>query len=248
MDIKDQIILVSGAAGSVGSYVVSELSPDVKKLIAVDSNQERLSLLGQGLDHVEAHHCNLTEIEEATRIIEKILLENRITVLINLAGAIHSEPLINLLDKKNSRHSVETWDQTIKSNLYTTFFLSSMVAESMVKNRTKGVIINISSVAAQGNAGQTAYGAAKAGIESMTKVWSKELGMFRIRCACIAPGFFNTPSTHNSLSESTVEKWKKVIPIGRLGELSELMGAVRFIIQNDYYSGKILRLDGGLNL
>ena len=69
----------------------------------------------------------------------------------------------------------------------------------MVLKKEKGLIINISSISAQGNAGQSAYAASKAAVEALTKTWSKELGMFKIRCACIAPGFFNTPSTKSSL-------------------------------------------------
>ena len=145
-------------------------------------------------------------------------------------------------------HSFAAWDNVIKANLYSTFTLSSLVAEYMVKKRVKGLIITISSIAAQGNAGQTAYSAAKAGVEAMTKVWSKELGMFKIRCVCIAPGFFNTPSTHTSLSEAVVEKWKKMTSIGKLGEMNEFISAVKFIIENDFYNGKTLHLDGGLNI
>jgi 3-oxoacyl-[acyl-carrier protein] reductase len=247
MNLKDQTILISGAAGSVGSFFTIQLAKEAKKIIALDNNEEKLNALKLQFENVELHSCDLTQFDDAGKIVEKILKQNEVTVLINLAGLIHSEPLVNLLNKENSRHSIDTWDRTIKANLYSTFFLSSLTAEAMVKSRTKGLIINTSSVAAQGNPGQTAYAAAKAGIESMTKVWSKELGIFKIRCACIAPGFFNTPSTHDSLSEVTVEKWKKMTAIGRLGELDEFLEAARFIIRNDFYNGKVLQLDGGLN-
>jgi 3-oxoacyl-[acyl-carrier protein] reductase len=118
----------------------------------------------------------------------------------------------------------------------------------MAKHRVRGLIINISSIAAQGNIGQTAYSAAKAGIEAMTKVWSKELGMFKIRAVCIAPGFIETPSTHDSLSEAVIEKWKKQIPLGHLGALEEIGKTVAFAIENNYINGKIISVDGGLSI
>jgi 3-oxoacyl-[acyl-carrier protein] reductase len=247
MRISEQTIMISGAAGSVGLFLVRELSKEAKKVIAVDRDAVKLGAL-QSENNIEVHACDLTEPDEVVKVIGPILNEHSVTILINLAGLIHSEPLVNLLNKENSRHSFSSWNDTVKANLYSTFYLSSVVAESMVKKRLKGVIINTSSIAAKGNIGQTAYAAAKAGVEAMTKVWSKELGMFKIRCTCIAPGFFNTHSTHVGLNEAMVEKWKKLTPIGKLGELAELLSAVKFIIDNDFYNGKVLQLDGGLNV
>lgn len=247
MILQDQTILISGAAGSVGTYLTNALSKDAKKVIAIDRDMNGLTAL-YAESNVDIYSCDLTSPNEVIAVIESILSKHSVTVLINLAGLIHSEPLVNLLNKDNSRHSFSTWDDTIKANLYSTFYLSSIVAEFMVKKRIRGLIVNTSSVAAQGNLGQTAYAASKAGVEAMTKVWSKELGMFKIRCACIAPGFFNTPSTHSSLNEGGVEKWKKMTPIGKLGELEEFSSAIKFILENDFYNGKVLQLDGGLSI
>lgn len=247
MILQDQTILISGAAGSVGTYLTNMLSKDAKKVIAVDKDINKLTVLYSG-SNVDIYSCDLTDPNEVVEVLESILNEHSVTVLINLAGLIHSEPLVNLLNKDNSRHSFSTWDDTLKANLYSTFYLSSIIAEFMVKKRIRGLIVNTSSVAAQGNLGQTAYAASKAGVEAMTKVWSKELGMFKIRCACIAPGFFNTPSTHSSLNEGAVEKWKKMTPIGKLGELEEFSSAIKFILENDFFNGKVLQLDGGLNI
>jgi 3-oxoacyl-[acyl-carrier protein] reductase len=246
--LEDQTIMISGAAGAVGFYFVRELGRAAKKIIALDNNQAKLSELKEQTSQAEYYQCDLTNFEQTEQTTGKILQAHDVTVLINLAGLIHSEPLVNLLNKENSRHSIDNWDRIIKANLYSTFFLSSLVAEAMVKKRTKGLIINTSSIAAQGNPGQSAYAAAKAGIESMTRVWSKELGPFKIRCACIAPGFLDTHSTHESLNETIIEKWKRQIPIGKLGEPGEFLGAVKFIISNDYFNGKTLQLDGGLNI
>lgn len=248
MNISDQTILISGGAGAIGRYVVNELSKMARYVIALDQDTSALNVLKENSSNIDLFTCDLINQSDVLDCLESIHQKYTVTVLINLAGLIHSEPLINLLSRDKSRHSYETWDRVIKSNLYTSFNLTSVVAEKMVKSRTKGLIINISSIAAQGNVGQSAYSAAKAGVEAMTKVWSMELGVFKIRSACIAPGFFNTTSTSNSLSDSMLEKWKKQTPLGRLGEMNEFVSAIKFIVDNDFYTGKTLHLDGGLNM
>jgi 3-oxoacyl-[acyl-carrier protein] reductase len=133
-------------------------------------------------------------------------------------------------------------------NLNSVFYMTSHMVDNMVAKKMQGVIINISSISAQGNVGQSAYSATKAAVEALTKTWAKELGMFKIRSACIAPGFFDTPSTRESLNENMLEQWKKNVPLKRLGVLDELYSGVEFIIRNDYYNGKILQIDGGLTI
>ena len=126
--------------------------------------------------------------------------------------------------------------------------MSTYVAQKMAETRTKGVIINFSSVSAEGNMGQAAYSAAKAGVESFTKVLAKELGMFKIRACAIAPGFIDTPSTKKALSESMIDYWKKKTPLRKLGEMENIISTIEFIIENDYLSGTVLHIDGGLTL
>lgn len=101
------------------------------------------------------------------------------------------------------------WQKVIDINLTAPFVLGSYVAEQMIMTRTKGVIINISSISARGNAGQSAYSAAKAGLESMSIVWAKELGSFGIRCVAVAPGFMNTESTHGAVTQEVLDHVKK---------------------------------------
>ncbi len=94
-----------------------------------------------------------------------------------------------------------------------------MLLRRLILKKQKGLIINISSISAQGNTGQSAYAASKAAVEALTKTWSKELGMFKIRCACIAPGFFDTPSTRESLTENMLSKWQKSVADRKIGRV-----------------------------
>ena len=128
------------------------------------------------------------------------------------------------------------------------FYVSANVAEKMILNRTKGVIINISSVAASGNAGQSAYSAAKSGVNSLTKTWAKELGLLGIRVAGVSPGFCETNSTKNVMGVEVLNEVKKEIPLRRLGKVEEIANGTIFAIKNDYFHGKVLEIDGGLSV
>jgi 3-oxoacyl-[acyl-carrier protein] reductase len=118
----------------------------------------------------------------------------------------------------------------------------------MVAARTRGVVVSLSSVAAVGNAGQAAYSAAKAGVNAMTLAWAKELGLLGIRFVAVAPGFIDTASTRSALSEEAVKDLVKKTPLRRLGKTSEITSAVLFAINNEYLTGKVLEIDGGMTL
>ncbi|MDD3504965.1 MAG: SDR family oxidoreductase, partial [Sulfurimonas sp.] len=164
---------------------------------------------------------------------------------VNNAGILYSEPLINIM-LKEKRHSIKKWQKVIDINLTAPFVLGSYVAEQMIMNRTKGVIVNISSISAKGNIGQSAYSAAKAGLESMTKVWAKELGSFGIRSVAIAPGFMDTESTHMAVTQDILEHIKSETPIKRLGKAEDIANTVKFVIENNHVNAKTLEIDGGL--
>jgi len=246
MDVRLARILVTGGGRGIGKHLATELSKIASHVFVLDSSQDLLNKMAE-FANISTHCCDITDPVQVHATIQSIILEGKqVDVCINNAGIIHSEPLINLLSREDKKHNFDNWRRVIDVNLNGLFYVSAHVAEMMVVNKTKGVIINISSISAQGNIGQSAYAASKAAVEALTKTWCKELGMFKIRVACIAPGFFDTPSTKESLTENTLMKWQKNIPLGRLGQLEELLNATKFIIENDYFNGRILALDGGL--
>ena len=248
MQLSESKILVTGAGRGIGHFIAMGLLNKAAKVFIIDRDQQLLASLAIH-EKLVCLHCDVTKAEEVEKVIAEIFeLHGGINTCINNAGIIHSEPLVNFLSKAEKKHSIENWKKVIDVNLNAVFYISSNVAEKMIAKKEKGVIINISSISAQGNSGQSAYSASKAAVEALTKTWSKELGMFNIRCACIAPGFFDTPSTRDSLSENMISKWQRAVPTGKLGELHELLSAVEFIITNEYFNGKVLALDAGLNL
>ncbi|MCU0473981.1 MAG: SDR family NAD(P)-dependent oxidoreductase [Bacteroidales bacterium] len=248
MEYRNRKIIITGAASGFGSFLADYLKDKADMLFLIDINRDGLQKFN-GLSNINLFQCDLTDYEETTKVIKEIYETSPDTnVLINNAGIIHSELLINFFNRQDRRHSKENWDKMLNVNLTSVFNCSVNVVDNMVRNKIKGLIINVSSISANGNSGQSVYSAAKAGVNALTIAWSRELSLFGIRAAGIAPGFFDTPSTHGALKESTVKKIISEIPSGRLGQLEELAKAVEFIIENDYFNGKILEIDGGMVL
>jgi 3-oxoacyl-[acyl-carrier protein] reductase len=117
----------------------------------------------------------------------------------------------------------------------------------MIRLKNPGVIVNISSISRHGNAGQTNYSAAKAGVVAMTVTWAKELARHQIRVGAVAPGFIRTPMVA-SMKPEALAKVTAPVPLGRLGEAAEIAQAVGFIFENEFFTGRCLELDGGLRL
>lgn len=234
MEIKGKNILITGGFGSLGGSIVSSLREKGGNVIIFDK-------IAGGGENV--YKVDVTDEEDIKRALMQV---EKIDVLINCAGEIYSEPVLNVM--KRERHDKKSWDRIINNNLTSCFLVSSQVAEKMVAGRTKGVIINFSSISAKGNMGQAAYSSAKAGVEAFTKVLAKELGMFKIRVCAIAPGFIETPSTKEALSESMIDFWKKETPLRRMGTLEDVISTIEYIIHTDYLSGAVINVDGGLTI
>lgn len=234
MEIKEKNILVTGGLGCLGNSITEALRAKGANVLIFDHIQSGMP---------GTYQVDVTNMEKVRRTLDGI---ERVDILINCAGEIYSEPIVNVLKKEV--HRKESWDRVINNNLNSCFVMSSCVAEKMVTLRTKGVIINFSSISAGGNIGQAAYSAAKAGIEAFTKTAAKELGMFKIRVCAIAPGFIETASTKEALSESMVQFWKKQTPLRRLGSIEDITTTVEYIIANDYLSGAVINVDGGLTI
>ena len=249
MILKDVAIIITGGASGLGKTLATNLATQAAKVIVIDKNEESLALLREECPQIYCYSADLTDYNAVQTLTAKIFEEHgKINVLVNNAGIIHSEPLVNLLSREDIKHKVENWDKTININLNAVFYVTVNVVEKMVKTRSKGVIINISSISANGNIGQSAYSATKAAINALTVTWSKELGMFGIRSVAIAPGFMDTPSTRAALTENKIKQYQSATPINRMGKTEELLNAVIFVIENDFYNGTVLSLDGGLKI
>lgn len=246
MKIENKVIVVTGGASGLGLALVQGLLKENAKIVVLDIDKNKLDLLPKT---VYRFCINITDYDLVQKTIDEIIEKiGFIDVLINNAGVIFSEPLINLFNQSNIKHSYECFKKNIHINLNSVFIMTSIVVEKMILNRTQGVIINMSSISANGNSGQTAYSAAKAGVEAMTKTWAKELGAFGIRVAAIAPGFINTESTKQALSEKNIKHIVDNTPLKKLGEPENIFQTVKFIIDNEFVTGTIININGGLTI
>ena len=152
--------------------------------------------------------------------------------------------LLKVKDGEITKMSLAQWQAVIDVNLTGVFLCTREVAAKMVELNNQGAIINISSISRAGNVGQTNYSAAKA---AATVTWAKELARYGIRVAGIAPGFIETEMTLGMKPEA-LEKMTSFIPLKRMGKVGEIAHSAAYIFENDYYSGRILELDGGLRI
>ncbi len=241
--------IITGGASGLGKAIAQKLLSEKNRVAVIDYDESRLDALHKEYPQILCKKADLTSLEEAATTINNIFTEfQKIDILVNSAGILYNEPLVSFGAGSLKKHSAESFDRVIKSNLYSTFYASTETIEKMIMKRTKGVIINISSITACGNAGQTAYSAAKAGINAFTSTWAKELGIFGIRFVSIAPGYIDTESTKNILSENMLDQITQKIPSRKLGKTSDIVEAVLFAIHNNYLNGKILQIDGGLTI
>ena len=143
------------------------------------------------------------------------------------------------------RMSLSQWQMVIDVNLTGVFLCGREAATRMIQAKSEGVIINISSISRAGNFGQTNYSATKAGVAAMAVTWAKELARHNIRTGAIAPGFMATEMVA-SMKPEALEKMASGIPLKRLGEPAEIAQMAVAILENDYISGRVFEVDGGL--
>lgn len=247
MNIKDLRIIITGAGAGFGKEMALRLSNQGARIAAIDINLLALQALKQDSQNIQTWNCNVADNTQVEKTVDEIFdALGGIEVLINNAGIMKNSPLVNILNKAQKRHSAALWDNVISVNQSSVFYMARSCADNMINKRCKGVIINISSISAQGNIGQTAYSASKAAVEAMTKVWAKELGRFGIRSVAIAPGFIDTAGTHDAIEEKMLAQWIEKTPLRRTGTIDEVVKTVLYIIENDFVNGVVIPVNGGL--
>ena len=244
MTLDNEIALVTGASrgigqaialqlGQMGAIVVGTATSEVAAANITNYLKER-SIQGMG---VVLDVTDQASIDTAMSTIQNTY--GAPTILVNSAGITHDNLLMRMKDNE--------WDATIDTNLSSVYRMSKACLRAMTKAK-KGRIINISSVVGSaGNAGQTNYAAAKAGMLGFTKSLAREVGSRGITVNAVAPGFIDTDMT-KKLSDAQKESLLSEIPLQRLGQPQEIAAAVAFLASAEagYITGETLHVNGGM--
>jgi 3-oxoacyl-[acyl-carrier protein] reductase len=253
MELKDKVVAVTGGGRGIGKAIASAFVARGARVAIIDLNPSDLEAtraeFAEAGIQVGTYAANVAREDQVIAAFNGIVADfGRLDVLVNNAGIIKDGLLVKAKDGAvTGRMGLEQWQAVIDVNLTGVFLCGREAAERMIGLGHGGLIINISSISKCGNAGQTNYSAAKAGVTAMAVVWAKELARYGIRAASIAPGFTRTDILAGMPPEM-LEKVTAPVPLKRLGLPEEVAHAAVFIAENDFFTGRALDVDGGLRL
>jgi 3-oxoacyl-[acyl-carrier protein] reductase len=253
MDVRNKTVVVTGAGRGIGRAVALQLAARGADIAVFDLNAndvEETTALCLALSvHARGYRVNVADEDDVSASMVRVAEDfGRLDGLVNNAGIVRDGLLVKVEDGAVvQRMTMDQWNSVISVNLSGVFLCTREAAAHMIELGNGGVIVNISSISRVGNVGQSNYSAAKAGVESMGVVWAKELARYGIRVGSVAPGFTNTEILA-SMRPEVLNKLTAPVPLKRLGQPDEIAHAVRFIFENDFFTGRCLEVDGGLRL
>jgi 3-oxoacyl-[acyl-carrier protein] reductase len=253
MDVRSKTVVVTGAGRGIGRAIALQLARRGADIALFDLNaaelEETAALCAAEAVQARGYRVNVADEGEVSAAMTRVATDfGRLDGLVNNAGIVRDALLVKVKDGAVvGRMTMDQWNAVIDVNLSAVFLCAREAAAHMIELGNGGVIVNISSIARVGNAGQSNYSAAKAGVESMGVVWAKELARYGIRVGSIAPGFTHTEILA-SMRPEMLDKLTAPVPLKRLGRPEEIAHAVLFIFENDFFTGRCLEVDGGLRL
>jgi 3-oxoacyl-[acyl-carrier protein] reductase len=253
MDIRNKTVVVTGGGRGIGRSIALRLASQGANLALLDLNaadlESTVALCAAESVQARGYGVNVADEAEVCAAMARVAADfGRLDGLVNNAGVLSDALLVKVKDGAVvGRMSMEQWNAVIAVNLSGVFLCAREAAARMIEFGNGGVIVNISSISRAGNAGQSNYSAAKAGVESMSVVWAKELARYGIRVGAVAPGFTQTDILA-SMRPEMLDRLTAPVPLKRLGRPEEIAHAVLFIFENDFFTGRCLDVDGGLRL
>jgi 3-oxoacyl-[acyl-carrier protein] reductase len=239
--------IVTGGARGLGKEIVVRFLREGATVWSIDLVQSDFAAEVEEIARsagVQIHwgQADVTKEAEITALVEQILKESGgIDVLVNNAGITR--------DKLLFRMTLEDWEKVLTVNLTSIFLICKVVAREMTRAHG-GSIINMASIVGMiGNGGQTNYSASKAGLIGFTKSLAREVASRNVRVNAVAPGFIDTDMTRR-LPESAVQALTSQIPLGRVGQPSEVASVVTFLASDmaSYLTGNVIKVTGGLGM
>jgi len=253
MNIHHKTVVVTGAGRGIGRATALALAHDGANVALFDLNAADLEETGRlcAAESVQAreYRVNVADETEVCAAMTRVAADfGRLDGLVNNAGIVRDGLLVKVKDGAVvGRMTMDQWNAVINVNLSAVFLCAREAAAHMIERGNGGVIVNISSISRVGNAGQSNYSAAKAGVESLGVVWAKELARYGIRVGSVAPGFTHTEIL-SSMRPEVLDKLTAPVPLRRLGQPEEIAQTVLFIFENDFFTGRCIEVDGGLRL
>ncbi|HPJ01992.1 MAG TPA: beta-ketoacyl-ACP reductase [Candidatus Limiplasma sp.] len=243
MRFAGKTAVVTGAAQGIGEAIAGYLyEQGIDKVALLDLNEDKVRSAASALDpkgdRAIAFACDVSSSESTKRVFGEIeALFGHVDILVNNAGITR--------DAIFHKMTEEQWLSVLNVNLNSMFYCCQAVIAGM-RERKYGKIVNLASVSAFGNLGQTNYGAAKAGVIGFTKCLARDVARSGITVNCVAPSYINTDMLR-AVPEATMQRFLSAIPMERLGEPQELAAAVGFLCSDDssFVTGECLVVSGG---
>ena len=242
--MQGRVVLVTGASRGIGQAILFELARRGATVIGTATSATGAQAIATALTDAglsgEGMALDVTDPAQCDALVDAIVKQHgRIDVLVNNAGITRDNLLMRMKD--------EEWDAIIQTNLSSVFRMSRAVLRPMMKARFGRIVSIASVVGAMGNAGQTNYAAAKAGMFGFSKSLAREVGSRGITVNCVAPGFIDTDMTR-ALPEAQRTALAQQIPLGRLGGVEDIAQAVAYLASDGagYVTGVTLHVNGGM--
>jgi 3-oxoacyl-[acyl-carrier protein] reductase len=254
MKLQNKTIVITGGGQGLGLTMAINFAQSGANIALIDLNEQQLQesvkqVLAEGNENTKVKYylANVSKEAEIEQIFQQINEDfDGIDGLVNNAGILRDGMFVKAKDGVVSKKmSLESFQSVIDVNLTGVFLCGREAAVHMIEGKRKGVIINMSSIARGGNMGQTNYSAAKAGVVAMTTTWARELGRHGIRVGAIAPGVIRTAMT-DAMKPEMRDRLEKMKPVGRLGEAEEIAHTAKYIFENEFFTGRVVEIDGGL--
>lgn len=249
MEIKNKVFIVTGGASGLGAGTAKMLSAHGAHVVLADVQDEAGQALAKELGQHYVH-CDVTQEQDARAAVSTAVALGPLFGLVNCAGIAPAAKIVG----KNGAHPLDMFQKVISINLIGSFNMMRISSEAMSKNEAeptgeRGVLINTASVAAyDGQVGQAAYAASKAGVVGMTLPIARDLAPLGIRCVTIAPGIFGTPMMFG-MPQAVQDSLAASIPFpSRFGRPEDYAKLVHQIITNEMLNGETIRLDGAIRM
>ncbi|HVK99069.1 MAG TPA: SDR family oxidoreductase [Dongiaceae bacterium] len=251
MDLKNKVVVITGSGRGLGRGMALAFAAKGANVAVVDLNEEDIrqtvALLEEKGVKAKGYKVNVAKEEDVVKLFDDVVADfGAVHGVVNNAGITRDGLLVKAKDGEITKMSLQQWQAVIDVNLTGVFLVGREAAAKMIQlGVEEGVIVNISSLARQGSFGQTNYSAAKAGVVAITESWAKELSRYNIRTGAIAPGTINTDMIA-AMKPDARDRLVSAVPLKRLGEPDNIAKAATFIFENDYFTGRVVEVDGGL--